>query len=41
MGSIAEDGTMWFKIWSLIEAGGWTIFNHMASVCDWTSNLTC
>ncbi|WP_436869984.1 alpha-glucoside-specific PTS transporter subunit IIBC [Mammaliicoccus sciuri] len=29
MGSIAEDGTMWFKIWSLIEAGGWTIFNHM------------
>jgi PTS system arbutin-like IIC component len=29
MGSIAEEGTMWNKIWSLIESGGWTIFDHM------------
>ncbi|MDT3993655.1 PTS transporter subunit EIIC, partial [Mammaliicoccus fleurettii] len=29
MGDIANEGTMWFKIWSLIEAGGWTIFDHM------------
>src|SRR5699024_2933123 len=29
MGSIADESTMWFKIWSLIEAGGWTIFDHM------------
>lgn len=32
MGSIAKDGTTWFKIWSVIEAGGWTIFNHMEIV---------
>ncbi|MEX6356855.1 alpha-glucoside PTS system EIICB component [Staphylococcus cohnii] len=32
MGSIAEEGTNWFKIWSVIESGGWTIFNHMEVV---------
>ena len=32
MGNIAEDGTTWFKIWSVIESGGWTIFNHMEVV---------
>ncbi|HLR19215.1 MAG TPA: alpha-glucoside-specific PTS transporter subunit IIBC [Staphylococcus sp.] len=32
MGSIAEDGTTWFRVWSVIEAGGWTIFNHMEIV---------
>ncbi|PAE89136.1 alpha-glucoside-specific PTS transporter subunit IIBC [Shouchella clausii] len=29
MGDIAAEGTMWYKVWSLIENGGWTIFNHM------------
>ncbi|UUI03044.1 alpha-glucoside-specific PTS transporter subunit IIBC [Oceanobacillus jeddahense] len=29
MGSIAEEGTMWYNIWSIIESGGWTIFDHM------------
>lgn len=29
MGSIAAQGTTWFNIWTVIESGGWTIFNHM------------
>lgn len=29
MGDIAAEGTMWNKIWSMVEAGGWTIFEHM------------
>ncbi len=29
MGSLAEEGTAWFKTWSVIEAGGWTVFDHM------------
>lgn len=29
MGSIAAEGTMWSSIWTLIENGGWTIFDHM------------
>lgn len=29
MGEMAAEGTMWYKVWSLIESGGWTIFNHM------------
>ncbi|MQL54088.1 PTS alpha-glucoside transporter subunit IIBC, partial [Desulfofundulus thermobenzoicus] len=29
MGEMAVEGTMWYKVWSLIESGGWTIFNHM------------
>ena len=29
MGSLAEKGTIWFKVWSVIEAGGWTVFDHM------------
>lgn len=29
MGSIAEEGTAWSNIWSIITTGGWTIFNHM------------
>ena len=32
MGSIAEDGTTWFRIWSVIESGGWVIFDHMEIV---------
>ncbi len=27
-----NDGTTCLKIWSVIEAGGWTIFNHMEVV---------
>ncbi|QNH48254.1 alpha-glucoside-specific PTS transporter subunit IIBC [Bacillus sp. JNUCC-24] len=29
MGEMAGEGTMWYKVWSLIESGGWAIFNHM------------
>ena len=29
MGGIAAEGTMWHSIWSIIESGGWTIFDHM------------
>lgn len=29
MGSIANEGTAWSNIWSIISDGGWTIFNHM------------
>lgn len=29
MGDIAVEGTMWHSIWSIIESGGWTIFDHM------------
>ena len=29
MGSIAAEGTMWHSIWTIIENGGWTIFDHM------------
>lgn len=32
MGSIANEGTTWFKVWSVIESGGWTIFTHMEVV---------
>lgn len=29
MGDIAAEGTMWHSIWTIIESGGWTIFDHM------------
>jgi PTS system arbutin-like IIC component len=29
MGSIAGDGTAWTNFWSIIDAGGWTVFNNM------------
>lgn len=29
VGTIASDGTMWNKIWQIIESGGWTVFNNM------------
>lgn len=32
MGSIADSGTAWTKVWTVIESGGWTIFNHMEIV---------
>ena len=29
VGSIANEGTFWNNIWSVIEQGGWVVFNHM------------
>ncbi|EHL79099.1 alpha-glucoside-specific PTS transporter subunit IIBC [Bacillus smithii] len=29
MGSIADQHNMWYKIWTVIEEGGWTIFRQM------------
>jgi PTS system arbutin-like IIC component len=29
IGSIAADGTFWSNVWSVFEAGGWTIFSNM------------
>lgn len=29
VGSIATQGTMWANFWSIIETGGWTVFNQM------------
>lgn len=29
VGSIAASGTLWQEVWSIFEAGGWTIFNNM------------
>lgn len=29
VGNIAADGTMWNKLWQIVEAGGWTVFNNM------------
>lgn len=29
MGSIAQDHTLWHKVWKLIEEGGWTVFRQM------------
>lgn len=29
LGSIAAEGTFWSNIWGIIEAGAWTIFDHM------------
>ena len=29
MGSIANEGTGWWKFWQLIEEGGWTVFRQM------------
>lgn len=29
IGEIAQDGTMWQEIWSVIEGAGWTVFDHM------------
>ena len=32
MGGLADSHTFWFKFWSVIESGGWVIFNHMEIV---------
>lgn len=29
VGSIANEGTLWYKAWSVVESGGWTVFNQM------------
>lgn len=29
MGGLAADGSLWSEVWSIIETGGWTIFNNM------------
>lgn len=29
MGSLAADGALWSSIWSIIESGGWTVFNQI------------
>ncbi|MCO7124399.1 alpha-glucoside-specific PTS transporter subunit IIBC [Sporolactobacillus shoreicorticis] len=29
VGGIAEPGTFWTQIWTMIENGGWTVFNQM------------
>lgn len=29
VGNIATAGTMWANFWSIVEAGGWTVFNQM------------
>lgn len=29
VGGIANEGTTWFGIWSIIEVGAWTVFNQM------------
>ena len=29
IGSIAQDTTIWFKVWTVIENGAWTVFNQM------------
>ncbi|API88560.1 PTS alpha-glucoside transporter subunit IIBC [Marinilactibacillus sp. 15R] len=29
LGTLASEGTFWSNIWSVVEAGGWTIFNNM------------
>lgn len=29
MGGLAAEGTFWTDLWSVIEAGGWVVFDHM------------
>jgi len=29
MGGIAAEGTLWRSIWSVVESGGWTVFNQI------------
>ncbi|GAA5417058.1 PTS system maltose-specific EIICB component [Paraliobacillus ryukyuensis] len=32
MGSLANPDSLWYQIWTLIENGGWTVFNQMELV---------
>ena len=29
LGSIAEEGTAWWKFWYVVEQGSWTVFNQL------------
>jgi PTS system arbutin-like IIC component len=29
MGNIAEENTLWFKLWDIVSAGMWTVFNNL------------
>ncbi|MDN6640905.1 MAG: alpha-glucoside-specific PTS transporter subunit IIBC [Tetragenococcus sp.] len=29
VGGLAAEGTFWSDIWSVVESGGWTVFDHM------------
>lgn len=29
VGDLATEGTTWFSVWNVLEAGAWTIFNQM------------
>src|SRR5699024_4350770 len=29
MGGIAAEGSLWRNIWSVLESGGWTVFNQI------------
>ncbi|MGY0835902.1 alpha-glucoside-specific PTS transporter subunit IIBC [Aerococcus urinaeequi] len=29
MGSVAAEGSLWRNVWSVLEAGGWTVFNQI------------
>lgn len=29
VGSIANEGTAWYGVWSVLESGAWTVFNQM------------
>ena len=39
VGSIANEGTTWYSIWSIVENGAWTVFNQMELlfVIGWAS----
>lgn len=32
VGSIAEQGSLWYNFWVVVEQGGWTLFNQMPVV---------
>src|SRR5699024_8620290 len=32
MGGLADPDSLWYQIWTLIEDGGWTVFNHIELV---------
>lgn len=29
MGGIAAEGSLWRNVWSVLESGGWTVFNQI------------
>ena len=32
VGSIANEGTTWYSIWSIVENGAWTVFNDGTTI---------